>query len=108
MTYDAVHDVARGRIWSGADAAGNGLVDRLGGLRDAAAVARERAGLGADAPVRAALRVPLLARLGRPSNSEDPRATAAAVSAWGDLSKIAAVLGLPGGGPLSMPTTALR
>ena len=31
MSYDDVHQVARGRIWSGADAVGNGLVDRLGG-----------------------------------------------------------------------------
>ena len=108
MTYDAVHEVARGRIWSGADAAGNGLVDRLGGLRDAAAIARERAGLKSDAPVRAALHVPLVARLGRPVNSEDPRATAAAVSAWGDLARLASILGLPASGPLAMPAVTLR
>lgn len=108
MTYDAVHEVARGRIWSGADAAGNGLVDRLGGLRDAAAIARERGGLPADAPVRAAARVALLARLGRPSNSEDPRASVATVSAWGDLTRLAAALGLAHSGPLAMPSVALR
>lgn len=78
MSRDAVHEVARGRVWSGSDAAGNGLVDVLGGLRDAAGIARDRAGLAADAPVRPALQVPPLARIGRPRSSEDPRALAAA------------------------------
>ena len=108
LTYDAVHEVARGRIWTGADAAGNGLVDTLGGLRDAAAIARERGGLAADAPVRVAVHVPPLERLRRPRSSDDPRAAAAAVSAWGDLGGLAARLGLPAGGPLAMPTIRIR
>jgi protease-4 len=103
MSYDAVHEVARGRIWSGADAVGNGLVDTLGGLRDAVEIAREKVGLPADAPVRPALRIPPLARLGRPRSSEDPRASAVSVSDWGDLRVLAAALGLPAAGPLSMP-----
>lgn len=106
MTYDAVHEVARGRIWSGADAAGIGLVDRLGGLRDAADLARERGGLPPDAPVRPAVHVPPLARLRRPSSSDDPRA-AAVTSGWGDLAGLAAALGLPTGGPLRMPAVRL-
>ncbi|WP_375484463.1 signal peptide peptidase SppA [uncultured Jatrophihabitans sp.] len=104
MGYDAVHEVARGRIWSGSDALANGLVDRLGSLRDAAAVARERADLPEDAPVRPAISIPPLARLGRPKSSEDPRSLAATASAWGDLAALAAELRLPGGGPLRMPT----
>ncbi|MDQ1696589.1 MAG: protease, partial [Frankiaceae bacterium] len=44
MSAEAVHEVARGRVWTGADAARNGLVDELGGLRDAIALARARAG----------------------------------------------------------------
>ena len=107
LTWDAVHEVARGRVWSGADAVGNGLVDRLGGLRDAAVLARERAGLPADAPLRPALHIPPLARLGRPKSSDDPRARAAGVSAWGDLGALAAALGLPAGGPLRMPELRL-
>jgi protease-4 len=106
LTWDAVHEVARGRIWSGADASGNGLVDVLGGLRDAAAIARERGKLPADAPVRPALHVPPLARLKRPTSSDDPR-TAATVSAWGDLAGLAAAIGLPAGGPLRMPELRL-
>jgi protease-4 len=106
MSWDAVHEVARGRIWSGADAAGNGLVDVLGGLRDAVAIARERGKLPADAPVRPALHVPPLARLKRPVSSDDPRAGTAA-SAWGELAGLAAALGLPTGGPLRMPEIRL-
>ncbi len=37
--------VARGRIWSGAAAAGNGLVDELGGMARAVELAREKAKL---------------------------------------------------------------
>ncbi|MEO9138803.1 MAG: signal peptide peptidase SppA [Jatrophihabitans sp.] len=109
MTYDAVHEVARGRVWSGSDAAGNGLVDVLGGLRDAAGIAREKAGLPTDAPVRAALHIPPLAKLGRAKSSEDPRALAATMSlgGWGDLAALAESVGLPGGGPLRMPSLRL-
>jgi protease IV len=107
MTYDAVHEVARGRIWSGADAVNNGLVDSIGGLRDAADIARRRAALRGDAPVRPAVHVRPLSRLGRPKSSEDPRALGSA-SAWGDLAGLAAALGLPGAGPLMMPAIRLR
>jgi protease-4 len=107
MSYDDVHQVARGRIWSGADAVGNGLVDRLGGTRDAAAEARSRAGLKRDAPVRPAVHVPALARLGRARSSDDPRAQAVQASAWGELTALALALGLPRSGPLTMPAVRL-
>ena len=68
-----IEAVARGRVWTGRDAADAGLVDELGGLRDAVRIARERADLPEDAPVLGAIRIPPLARLGRPKNSEDPR-----------------------------------
>lgn len=45
----AVEAVAEGRIWTGADALGAGLVDQLGGLDDAVAAARTAAGLEAGA-----------------------------------------------------------
>ena len=41
-----IEKIARGRIWSGADAQKLGLVDELGGLRRAVEIARERAGIG--------------------------------------------------------------
>src|SRR6266496_3868135 len=53
MTVEQVHEIARGRVWTGADAARNGLVDELGGMSAAAEIARRRAGLPADAPLRA-------------------------------------------------------
>ena len=46
MTYDEVHQIARGRVWTGADAIGIGLVDTLGGMDLALGIAAERAGLG--------------------------------------------------------------
>ena len=45
MTYDAVHQIARGRVWTGADAIGIGLVDTLGGLDLALAIAAEKGGV---------------------------------------------------------------
>jgi len=52
MEEDQVDAVAQGRVWSGADAAERGLVDRVGGLEEALVVAKEAAGLDADAAVR--------------------------------------------------------
>lgn len=44
-TPEAIHQVAQGRVWSGATAQTLGLVDRLGSLQDAIAAAAERAGI---------------------------------------------------------------
>lgn len=41
-----VEAIAQGRVWSGADAKGFGLVDQFGGLEQAASAAAELAGLG--------------------------------------------------------------
>lgn len=105
LSRDAVEQVARGRVWTGADASGVGLVDELGGLRDAVRIARGRAGLPDRAPVRPARHVPPLARLGRPRNSEDPRVV---TSALPRLDELAAMLGLPPGSELRMPSVTLR
>jgi protease-4 len=45
MDREAVDAVARGRIWSGEDALSRGLVDALGGMPEAIAEARRRAGV---------------------------------------------------------------
>lgn len=127
-----ITEIARGRVWTGSDARDVGLVDELGGLRDAVRIARSRAGLPDDAPVRPALHVPLAARLGRPRNSEDPRAMAGAaglsgLSGLGGLARlagsvgadggvdgraaldvVAAALGLPTSAVLRMPSVRLR
>jgi protease-4 len=54
MTVEAVDAIARGRVWTGADALEHGLVDELGGLRTAIARAKVLAGLEPDADVRIA------------------------------------------------------
>lgn len=105
LTREAVEQVARGRVWTGADAYGVGLVDELGGLRDAVRIARQRADLPERAPVRPARHVPPLARLSRPRNSEDPRAVTTTLPRLDDL---AAILGLPPGSELRMPPLTLR
>ena len=101
-----IETIARGRVWTGSDAVGIGLVDELGGLRDAVRIARSRAGLSADAPVCRAGHVSHLARLGRAKNTEDPRAVAGAtIPGFSDLT---AALGLPATAALRMPPVTLR
>jgi protease IV len=51
LSADAVEAVAKGRVWSGADAKNNGLVDELGGYEVALRLAREAAHLGPGAPL---------------------------------------------------------
>jgi protease-4 len=101
-----IEAIARGRVWTGSDALGIGLVDELGGLRDAVRIARSRSGLSADAPVCRALEIGPLARLGRAKNTEDPRAVMSAMLPG--LSDIAAALGLPATAALRMPSITLR
>jgi protease-4 len=52
LSVEAVDAVARGRVWTGADALDHGLVDELGGLRAAVRRAKVLAGLDEDAKVR--------------------------------------------------------
>ncbi len=101
-----IEGIARGRVWTGSDALGIGLVDELGGLRDAVRIARSRAGLPEDAPVRHPVHISPLARFGRAKNSEDPRAMASATLPR--LSDVAAALGLPAAAALRMPSITLR
>ena len=106
LSVPEVEAVARGRVWTGRDAVDAGLVDRLGGLREALQLARSRAGLPDDAPVRPALRVSPLARLRRPTSSQDPRAGVS--GRVPGLADVAAALGLPVGTALRMPTIRIR
>jgi protease-4 len=52
LTTDAVDRVARGRVWTGADAHERGLVDELGGFRTALRRAKILAGLEENTDVR--------------------------------------------------------
>jgi protease-4 len=54
LSVEAVEAVARGRVWTGADALEHGLVDELGGLRTAIRRAKVLAGLDQDDKVRIA------------------------------------------------------
>jgi protease-4 len=76
MTVAAVDSAARGRVWFGEEAVRIGLVDRIGGLEDAVAEARRRAGVPEGERIR-----PLV--LGRPRPSLIERALAGPLlSAW--------------------------
>src|SRR6267378_4162065 len=46
-----VDRVAQGRVWTGAQALGHRLIDRIGGLEDAVAEAKRRAGLAPDSEI---------------------------------------------------------
>lgn len=48
LTIEQVYDIAEGRVWSGNQAVGNGLVDANGGLHEAIAKAANLADLGAE------------------------------------------------------------
>jgi protease IV len=52
LSTEDVDAVAKGRVWTGADALERGLVDELGGLRTAVRRAKILAGLDEDAEVR--------------------------------------------------------
>ena len=51
LTPDRVNAIGQGRVWTGAQAKERGLVDMLGGLDTAVAVAKERAHIPADEEV---------------------------------------------------------
>src|SRR5580698_5135180 len=113
MDVGRVHELARGRVWTGADAVANGLADQTGGMREAIAIARLRAGLPDDAPARSYPRFGPFDQL-RPAESSESRPAAAgslgagAVAAlfadgWGPAWRFAAAAGLPPHGPLALP-----
>ncbi len=125
LPAERVHEIARGRIWIGEDAREHGLVDELGGLEEAASIARRRAGLPATAPLTGYPRMGPLDRL-RPAFSSEDRKAAARTSVapsladgagalagavvadllaetWGPVAGLAARLGLPAHGPLMLP-----
>ncbi len=106
MSPGRVHELARGRVWTGADALANGLVDELGGMDRAAAIARRRAGLPATAPLRIYPRSTPFDRL-RPSADSRRAALVPGASvlaeAWGPVWRLATQAGLTPYGPLVLP-----
>lgn len=51
MTVDQMEEVAQGRVWTGKDAASLGLVDAVGGLSRAVAIAKQKANIPQDRQV---------------------------------------------------------
>ena len=106
MPEDVLEKLARGRVWTGADAYERKLVDELGGLERAIQVACQRAGLDRDeialmvAPHRS-----LLERIKPPESTEDLAMSAARwlPDADGLAASVYAALGLPPVGVLTMP-----
>ncbi len=77
LAYADLEPLARGRVWTGADALERGLVDRLGGLRTAVDRAAQRAGHDLDDVRLHALPHPNpLERLRLPESSESAAAAA--------------------------------
>ena len=121
LSAERVHELARGRVWTGADAREHGLVDEIGGIEEAAAIARRRAGLPDSAPLVPYPRLGPLDRFRPAANSEDRRAAVAAptdtiltslataagaslfAESWGPVWQAAASCGLPSAGPLLLP-----
>jgi protease-4 len=58
-TVEAIERVAQGRVWTGADARDQGLVDELGGFDVALASVRSRLGAGAERLRPAVIRAPM-------------------------------------------------
>lgn len=105
LSSEAVEEVARGRVWSGAQAKERGLVDELGGLEVAVARAKDLAGIPAEAPVR-------LRPLPRPRRwlfRRVPESSEAAAAVVGEVLGLGAALGLApvAEGRLRMPSLGL-
>ncbi len=110
LSRDSVHAVARGRIWTGEQAARIGLVDDLGGYPAAYAALREELELEEDARLRLKAFPPERSWWDRITERGDDdrerllRATAQQVrSAAGPALRLARRLGLVGTGVLTTP-----
>lgn len=102
LSPERVGEVARGRVWTGADAREVGLVDELGGLGRAVALAVELSGAPAGTRGRA-VSFPRRAgplgslRRARPESTDDVERAAQATSAGGLAAAVDALAGPPGG-----------
>jgi protease-4 len=106
MPVEQLRAVARGRVWTGADALGHGLIDELGGLERAVEVACERAGLTReDVALRVMPKPTLFERILPPENSESPAAVGVQGEGIALLDRLLAGTGLAPYGVLSLPVT---
>lgn len=124
LPIETLEPLARGRVWTGADAKERGLVDRLGGLDVAITVAAEKAGrTRADVQPRRYPHASPVARLRSPQSSDSPGAALGVSWARGTatggllegfaagperlLAELAVELGV-GPGALRLPARLLR
>lgn len=105
MDVDRLRELARGRVWTGADAHEHGLVDQLGGLDDALDHACELAGLRrAETDLRTLPRSPVLSALRPAQSSESPAAVSVLTGDGGGiLETVYRALGVPPVGVLTTP-----
>jgi len=94
--------LARGRVWTGADALERGLIDELGGLEHAVRLATRLAGLRRNAVQVRRPHAGWKDRI-RPPQSTDSPAAAAAYSYLSPSEELLRLLGAPGTGVLSLP-----
>ncbi|GAA4896955.1 signal peptide peptidase SppA [Tessaracoccus lubricantis] len=104
MDYEDLERIARGRVWTGADAKERGLVDHLGGQRLAVERACALAGLNPDTVKLGHVGDSGLLDLLRPATSSETVAGGAAVADGEQLlAALAARVGLISRGALSVP-----
>lgn len=119
LPVEDLRAVARGRVWSGADAAERGLVDQLGGFEAALAEACRRSGVGVEDVSVRAIPKPSPLQLLKPMDSTDAvEATAGfggghegilggvaeGPAVWRALlASVREIVGLPYAGVLSLP-----
>ncbi len=104
LPEDQLESLARGRVWTGADAHARKLVDELGGFQHALTLACNRAGLDRDNIALAS--VPhrtLLDRLRPPTTADDLAVSTPPLTLDGLSTGLYSALGLPPAGVLRMP-----
>ncbi|GAA0601374.1 signal peptide peptidase SppA [Kribbella sandramycini] len=104
LPEEQLERLARGRVWTGADAHERKLVDELGGFQHALQLACDRAGLDRD-DIRVAT-IPhrnLLDQLRPPTTTDDLAVTSQPLTLDGLTSGLYSALGLPPAGLLRMP-----
>ncbi|QGN35126.1 S49 family peptidase [Microlunatus sp. Gsoil 973] len=104
LSYDVLEPVARGRVWTGADAKERGLVDDLGGFQDAVIATCRRVGVDLDhVQVQRFPQLPMLARLRPAESSESPAAAVLGGRPPGPLETLTQALGVDSFGLLTVP-----
>jgi len=104
LPVERLESLARGRVWTGADAHARKLVDELGGFQHALTIACDRAGL--DREEIGLTTVPhrnLLSQLRPPTTTDDLAVSTQPLTIDGLTAGLYSALGLPPAGLLRMP-----